>query len=41
MNTTILQLVAIYNMQLHVSALCVGLIRLSKELTKVTTQYVW
>jgi len=24
MNTTILQLVAIYNIQLHVSALCVG-----------------
>jgi len=36
MNTTILQLVAIYYIQLHVSALYVGHIRLSKELTNYT-----
>jgi len=41
MNTTILQLVAMYKRQLHVSALYIGHQRLSKELIKVTIQYVW
>jgi len=40
MNTTILQLIAIYNMQLHVSALYVGHHQVVQRTNYATIQYV-
>ena len=41
MNTTLLQLVAIYNIKLHVSALYVGHHQVVQRTYQVTIQYVW
>ena len=41
MNTTVLQLVAICNIQLHVLALYVGHHQVVQRTCEVATQYVW